>query len=107
MALTENIEHKKELRHDWGRQEIADIYNRPLLSLIYEAATIHRMWHKADEIQLSTLLSIKTGGCPEDCSYCGQAARYHTDIQVQALLPLDTVRSEERRVGKDGSAWPV
>lgn len=104
MALTENIEHKKELRHDWDRQEIADIYNRPLLNLIYEAATIHRMWHKADEIQLSTLLSIKTGGCPEDCSYCGQAARYHTDIQVQALLPLDTVLDHARRAQANGAS---
>jgi len=104
MSLNENIEYKKELRHDWDRQEIADIYNRPLLNLIYEAATIHRMWHKADEIQLSTLLSIKTGGCPEDCSYCGQAARYHTDIQVQALLPLDTVLDHARRAQANGAS---
>ncbi|MBD1427301.1 biotin synthase BioB [Sphingobacterium arenae] len=104
MSLNENIEYKKELRHDWDRQEIADIYNKPLLNLIYEAATIHRMWHKADEIQLSTLLSIKTGGCPEDCSYCGQAARYHTDIQVQALLPLDTVLEHARRAQANGAS---
>lgn len=104
MSINENIEYKKELRHDWDRQEIADIYNRPLLNLIYEAATIHRMWHKADEIQLSTLLSIKTGGCPEDCSYCGQAARYHTDIQVQALLPLGTVLDHARRAQANGAS---
>src|SRR5690606_2156150 len=104
MSLNENIEYKKELRHDWSRQEIADIYNKPLLNLIYEAATIHRMWHKADEIQLSTLLSIKTGGCPEDCSYCGQAARYHTDIQVQALLPLGTVLDHARRAQANGAS---
>ncbi|PRD51974.1 biotin synthase BioB [Sphingobacterium gobiense] len=104
MLLDENIEHKKELRHDWSRQEITAIYNKPLLNLIYEAATVHRMWHKADEIQLSTLLSIKTGGCPEDCSYCGQAARYHTDIQVQALLPLDTVLDHARRAQANGAS---
>lgn len=104
MLLNENIGNKRELRHDWSRQEIADIYNKPLLNLIYEAATIHRMWHKADEIQISTLLSIKTGGCPEDCAYCGQAARYHTDIQVQALLPLETVLDHARRAQTNGAS---
>lgn len=104
MSLDENIEHKKEPRHDWNRQEITAIYNKPLLNLIFEAATVHRMWHKADEIQLSTLLSIKTGGCPEDCSYCGQAARYHTDIQVQALLPVNTVLDHARRAQANGAS---
>lgn len=66
MSLNENIEYKKELRHDWSRQEIADIYNKPLLNLIYEAATIHRMWHKADEIQLETLLVTPNPGVSED-----------------------------------------
>jgi biotin synthase len=79
--------NKKQLRNDWTKEEIEEIYNLPLLELIYKAATIHREWHNPEEVQMSTLLSIKTGGCPEDCSYCGQAARYHTNIKVQALLP--------------------
>ncbi|QBQ40415.1 biotin synthase BioB [Sphingobacterium psychroaquaticum] len=92
------------LRHDWTKPELLAIYERPLLDLIYEAATIHRTWHKADEIQISTLLSVKTGGCPEDCSYCGQAARYHTDISVQALLPTDTVIAHAQKAKDAGSS---
>lgn len=91
------------LRHNWTKPELLAIYERPLLDLIYEAATVHRAWHNADEIQLSTLLSVKTGGCPEDCSYCGQAARYHTDINVQALLPTETVLAHAQKAKDQGS----
>lgn len=55
------------------------------MELIYQVATIHREFHNPTEVQVCTLLSVKTGGCPEDCSYCGQAARYHTDINVQLM----------------------
>lgn len=92
------------VRHDWTKEELSAIYNKPLLSLIYEAATVHRQWHNAEEIQLSTLLSVKTGGCPEDCSYCGQAARYHTDIKVQALLPTEKVLAEAQKAKDRGSS---
>lgn len=95
---------KQNSRHDWSKEELLEIYNKPLLSLIYEAATVHRQWHKADEVQLSTLLSVKTGGCPEDCSYCGQAARYHTDIKVQALLPTETVLAHAKKAQEGGSS---
>lgn len=95
---------KEELRHDWTKEELLTIYNKPLLELVFEAATVHRQWHKADEVQLSTLLSVKTGGCPEDCSYCGQAARYHTDINVQALLPTEKVLEHARQAKADGSS---
>ncbi|MFD1769006.1 biotin synthase BioB [Sphingobacterium suaedae] len=93
-----------ELRHDWTTEELFTIYHKPLMELVFEAATIHRKWHKADEVQLSTLLSVKTGGCPEDCSYCGQAARYHTDIQVQALLPTQTVLAHAKRAKEAGAS---
>lgn len=92
------------LRHDWREEELLAVYDKPLLELIYEAATVHRMWHRADEIQLSTLLSVKTGGCPEDCSYCGQAARYHTDIEVQALLPTETVIARAKEAKEQGAS---
>ena len=102
--LVKKIQPQVELlRHDWDLGEVTAIYYKPLLSLIYEAATVHRQWQKADEVQLSTLLSIKTGGCPEDCAYCGQAARYHTDIQVQALLPLEKVLDHARRAQANGA----
>lgn len=92
-----------QIRHDWKKEEIQAIYNQPLLELVYQAATVHREFHKPSEIQVSTLLSIKTGGCPEDCSYCGQAARYHTDIKVQALLPTEKVL-EHAQKAKDGGS---
>ena len=94
----------KELRHNWTKEELLEIYERPLLELVYEAATVHRTWHKANEVQLSTLLSVKTGGCPEDCSYCGQAARYHTDIQVQSLLSTATVLAHARQAKDNGAS---
>ncbi len=94
---------KDELRHDWTLEEIQDIYNMPLLELVYRAATVHRTWHNPNQVQISTLLSVKTGGCPEDCSYCGQAARYHTDIKVQRLLPTETVIETAKRAKENGS----
>lgn len=92
------------LRHDWTKAELANIYHTPLLELVYQAASVHRQWHQPDEVQISTLLSVKTGGCPEDCSYCGQAARYHTDIKVQALLPVETVIAHAQKAKNSGSS---
>lgn len=92
------------LRHDWTQKEVEEIYHLPLMELIYRAAAIHREWHNPAEIQLSTLLSIKTGGCPEDCSYCGQAARYQTNIRVQALLPTEKVIEHARKAKEEGSS---
>lgn len=94
----------KQLKHDWTKEEINTLYHHPLLELVYQAATVHREWHKPSEIQVCTLLSVKTGGCPEDCSYCGQAARYHTDIKVQALLPTETVIAHAQKAKDAGSS---
>ena len=63
------------VRNDWTLEEVQDVYNKPLLELIYEAATVHRNYNDTGEVQVCTLLSIKTGGCPEDCAYCPQAAK--------------------------------
>lgn len=79
------------LKHDWTKEEILAIYNKPFLDLVYEAATIHRENKDYNEVQISSLISIKTGGCAEDCSYCPQAARYHTDLDVHALMQVDQV----------------
>ncbi|MDM1347932.1 biotin synthase BioB [Myroides marinus] len=92
------------IRHDWTKEEIQAIYDTPLLELIYKASTVHRQYHNPNEVQVSTLLSIKTGGCTEDCSYCGQAARYHTDIKVQRLLPLETVLETAQKAKDSGSS---
>jgi biotin synthase len=76
---------------DWTKEEILDIYNTPLLELITKASEIHKQHHKTGEVQVSSLLSIKTGGCPEDCAYCPQAARYHTEVKVHKLMSVDEV----------------
>ena len=75
-------------RHDWTKEEILDIYNMPMMDLLYKAASIHRQSHDPNVVQVSTLLSIKTGGCPEDCAYCPQAARYHTDVEAQGMMTV-------------------
>ena len=71
-----------DIRTTWTRNEIADIYNTPILELVYQGASVHRRYHDPSEVQVCTLLSVKTGGCPEDYAYCPQAARYHTDVKV-------------------------
>jgi len=92
-----------ELRHNWTKEEISEIYHSPLLDLIYRAATVHRENADYAEVQISSLLSIKTGGCPEDCAYCPQAARYHTDLEVQALMSVAQVTDAAQKA-KDAGA---
>jgi biotin synthase len=76
------------LRHDWSVAEIESIYNLPLPELIFNAQTAHRKYHKTDEVQGCVLLSVKTGGCPEDCAYCPQSAHYDTGLTSQNLLDV-------------------
>ncbi|MBC8112672.1 MAG: biotin synthase BioB [Verrucomicrobia bacterium] len=91
------------IRNNWTRQEITDIFNTPVLDLIYQAATIHRQHHDPQEVQVCTLLSVKTGGCPEDCAYCPQAARYHTEVKVHKLLPVEEVLQTAQTAKDNGS----
>lgn len=91
-------------KHDWTKQEIIEIYNMPLMDLLYKAATIHREHHDPNIVQVSTLLSIKTGGCPEDCGYCPQAARYHTDIEGNDLMSVQQVKAQALRAKASGSS---
>jgi biotin synthase len=92
------------IRNDWTKEEILDIYNKPLMELLYEAATVHRKHHDPNKVQVSTLLSIKTGGCPEDCGYCPQAARYHTDIEGNDLMSVSQVKAQALRAKASGSS---
>ena len=92
------------MRHNWTREEILEIYNKPLMELLYEAATVHREFHDPNTVQVSTLLSIKTGGCPEDCGYCPQAARYHTDIEGNDLMRVSHVKAQALRAKAAGSS---
>ena len=75
----------------YSREEIKEVYNSPLLDLVFRSAAVHRMFHDPSEVQVSSLLSIKIGGCPEDCGYCPQAARYQTDVNVHKMLSVDDV----------------
>ncbi len=92
-----------QIRNDWTRAEITEIFNKPIMDLIYEAATVHREYNDANEVQVCTLLSVKTGGCPEDCAYCPQAARYHTDVKVHKLLDVDEVLNKAKNAKESGS----
>lgn len=93
-----------EIKHNWTKEEILDIYNKPLMELLYEAATVHRLHHDPNVVQVSTLLSIKTGGCPEDCGYCPQAARYHTNIEGNDLMTVQQVKAQALRAKSSGSS---
>ena len=84
-------------------EEVKEIYNTPLLELIYRAATVHRQYNDTGEVQVCTLLSIKTGGCPEDCAYCPQAARYSTGVNVQALMQKKEVLEYAEKAKAAGS----
>ncbi len=101
-----------DIRHNWTKEQIREIYDRPLLSLVLDAAIVHRQHHVYGEVQISSLLSIKTGGCSEDCAYCPQAARFHTDVKVHALMKVDEVikSAENAKAGGAsrfcmGAAW--
>ncbi|MEJ0032238.1 MAG: biotin synthase BioB [Bacteroidota bacterium] len=91
------------IRNNWTIQEIEEIYNLPVLDLIYKAATVHREHHDAGEVQVCTLLSVKTGGCPEDCAYCPQAARYHTNVKVHKLMEVGEVLQKALDAKEAGS----
>ncbi|GGF47217.1 biotin synthase BioB [Echinicola rosea] len=101
-----------EIRNNWTRQEIKEIFDAPIMELMYKAATVHREFHDPQEVQVCTLLSVKTGGCPEDCAYCPQAARYHTDVKVHKLLDVEEVinrAADAKAAGSTrfcmGAAW--
>lgn len=92
-----------ELRNDWSKSEIEGIYHAPLLELVFTAATVHRRYHDPLSVQQCTLLSVKTGACPEDCSYCPQSARYDTEVKTEKLLNPETVFMAAKLAKESGS----
>jgi biotin synthase len=98
------LNHMSVQKHNWTKEEVLAIYNKPLMELLYEAATIHRENHDPNVVQVSTLLSVKTGGCSEDCGYCPQAARYHTDIEGNDLMSVNQVKAQALRAKESGSS---
>lgn len=102
-AASELRHAKTELRHDWTRDEIRRIFHLPLPELIFQAQLAHREYHRPDEVQLCRLLSIKTGGCPEDCSYCSQSAHYKTGVARQELMNTADVFNAAKRAKDEGA----
>ena len=100
------------VRHDWTAVEIENIYTAPLLELVFQAQLVHREHHRPNEVQGCMLLSIKTGGCPEDCGYCPQSAHYHTGVSREELLSVEATLAAARRARESratrfcmGAAW--
>src|ERR1700704_3529376 len=111
-ARTKRAAPATELRHDWTTSEVQAIYRTPLPELVFRAQSVHREFHEADRVQTCQLISIKTGGCPEDCAYCPQSAHYEADVERQGLLDPQHVISVARdAVGRGvtrfcmGAAW--
>src|SRR5580704_1052833 len=92
------------LRHDWTREELRTLFDLPLSELMFRAQSVHRRHFDPCEVQLSTLLSIKTGGCPEDCAYCPQSASYDTGVRAEKLMDLDAVLAAARAAKASGAA---
>jgi len=90
-------------RHDWTREEIGRLFALPFADLIFRAQTVHRQNFPANEVQMSTLLSIKTGGCPEDCGYCSQSAAHETGLKASKLMDLDAVLEDAKAAKASGA----
>jgi len=101
---TAEARHVGGLRHDWTRAELRSLLTLPFSDLIFRAQSIHRLHFDPAEVQISTLLSIKTGGCPEDCAYCSQSAHYDTAVKADKLMRLDAVLAEARAAKAGGAS---
>lgn len=92
-----------ELRHDWTVEQVNELFQRPFMDLVFMAQSIHRQHFDPNQVQVSTLLSIKTGACPEDCKYCPQSARYDTGLEKERLLEVEKVLTEAKKAKAAGS----
>jgi biotin synthase len=96
-------ESKDSLRHDWTEGEVLALYELPLSDLLYRAQTVHRRYFDPKRVQVSTLFSLKTGGCPEDCAYCPQSARYATGVEAERLRPLKEIVAAAQEAKAQGA----
>src|SRR4029434_5723533 len=103
MSLSHHTSALSAPRHDWTREEVRELLRLPFPVLIFRAAQVHRKHFDPSEVQISTLLSIKTGGCPEDCAYCPQSVRYDTGVEREELLDLGTVIAAAKQAKADGA----
>jgi len=95
--------HETEVRHDWLRSEVLDLFQLPFNELLFRAHQVHRLYFNPREVQISTLLSIKTGACPEDCKYCPQSVRYDTGLERESVMDVEAVL-EAAQAAKTGGA---
>lgn len=103
-STPEAVEANTELRHDWSRNEIEQLFIMPFNDLLFHAQQVHRGHFDPNEVQVSTLLSIKTGRCPEDCGYCPQSVRYDTEVDNEVLMPLEQVLEQAKAAKSKGSS---
>ncbi len=96
-------QHTSPLRHDWQIEEVLGLFQQPFSDLLYQAQSVHRQHFDPNEVQLSTLLNIKSGACPEDCAYCPQSARYQTGLKAEPLLEVSRVRQAAERAKSSGA----
>lgn len=92
------------IRHDWSREEALALFALPFNELLFRAATVHRQHFAANEVQVSTLCSIKTGGCPEDCNYCSQSAHFDTPVKATKLMDIEAVLADARAAKAAGAS---
>jgi biotin synthase len=100
---------ERMLRTDWTRDEVRDVFELPFLDLVFVAQAVHRQFHQPNKIELAALLSIKTGGCPEDCGYCSQSAFAKSGVKAEKLMGLQAVEARAARAnpprGRSAFAW--
>ena len=102
--LRQNSSVESEIRHDWTPEDVAALLAQPFNDLLFQAQTVHRRHFKSNELQMSQLLSIKTGGCPEDCGYCSQSAKFDTGLKASKLMEVDAVIEEARKARDNGAS---
>ena len=100
---TDSAQNSKQLRHDWSVEEVEALFSLPFNDLLFRAQSVHREHFDPNEVQISTLLSIKTGGCPEDCKYCPQSAHFDTGVKAEKLMVEDEILTAARRAKEAGA----
>jgi len=103
-SVVSEINNNNSLRHDWALSEIESLFEKPFNDLLFKAQQIHRANFNANEVQISTLLSIKTGKCPEDCSYCPQSIRYDTELEDESLMSVEDVLAAATQAKENGAS---
>ncbi len=107
MSAQEKVKNNNiidQIRSNWTREEVAELFDQSLSETLFQAQTLHRQYFNADEIQLSTLLNIKTGGCEEDCAYCPQSIKYNTDVEPEKLMDLEAVKKAAQAAKEKGAS---